>query len=61
MSRPVTDTPSPITLRVRNHRRKKALLSDLKALIFKRGDVSNLEQLEAFIKDTQEEAVESQQ
>lgn len=37
---------NPITVRVRTHRRKKALLSDLQSLINKRGDTSSLDTLE---------------
>lgn len=44
-----TNSPAPVTLRVRNHRRRKALLNELQALIYKRGDVSSLEQLEATV------------
>lgn len=44
-----TNTPHPTTLRVRTHRRRKSLLNELQALIFKRGDVSSLEQLEATV------------
>lgn len=44
-----TDFPHPTTLRVRTHRRRKSLLNELQALIFKRGDVSSLEQLEAAV------------
>lgn len=44
-----TNTPHPTTLRVRTHRRRKSLLNELQALIFKRGDVSSLEQLEAAV------------
>lgn len=49
MSRPMTNNPSPVTLRVRTHRRRKSLLGELQAIIFKRGDVSSLEQLEAAV------------
>lgn len=41
-----TPTPCATTLRVRNHRRRKALLSDLQSLINKRGDTSSLDTLE---------------
>lgn len=44
-----TNTPHPTTLRVRTHRRRKHLLNELQAIIFKRGDVSSLEQLEAAV------------
>lgn len=49
MSRPMTNNPSPVTLRVRTHRRRKSLLGELQAIIYKRGDVSSLEQLEATV------------
>jgi hypothetical protein len=44
-----TDFPHPTTLRVRNHRRKKALLSSLQKVINKRGDTSALDALEAAV------------
>ncbi|WP_445940751.1 hypothetical protein [Pseudomonas sp.] len=47
MSRPMTDTPANTTLRVRRHRRKKALLSSIQQLISKRGDDTALDRLEA--------------
>lgn len=44
-----TNSPAPTTLRVRNHRRKKALLSSLEKVINKRGDISALDVLEAAV------------
>lgn len=44
-----TNTPHPTTLRVRTHRRKKALLSSLQKVINKRGDTSALDTLEAAV------------
>ena len=44
-----TDFPHPTTLRVRNHRRKKALLSSLQKIINKRNDTSALDTLEAAV------------
>lgn len=41
-----TDNPAPATLRVRRHRRRAALLSELQAIIYKRGDVSSLDALQ---------------
>ena len=46
MSRPQSKNPSPVTLRVRRHRRRAALLSELQAIIYKRGDVSSLDALQ---------------
>ena len=41
-----TETPAPATIRVRIHRRRKSLLSDLQSLVNKRGDTSSLDTLE---------------
>ena len=50
---------NPITVRVRTHRRRKALLSDLQALVYKRGDTSNLDSLEALVQSLQKEEQEA--
>lgn len=49
MPRPQIENPHPITLRVRRHRRKKALLSSLQKVINKRNDTSALDALEAAV------------
>lgn len=36
----------PVSTRVRVHRRKKALLHELQALVYRRGDVSSLDVLQ---------------
>lgn len=36
----------PVSVRVRIHRRKKSLLHELQAIIYKRGDVSSLDALQ---------------
>ena len=49
----MTNNPSPVTLRVRTHRRRKALLNELQELIYRRGDTSILEQLEEIVEAQQ--------
>lgn len=53
-----TDNPAPVTLRVRNHRRKAALLADLQTLIKRRGSISCLDALEDLVEALQKEEQE---
>lgn len=39
----------PVSVRVRIHRRKKALLHELQALVYKRADVSSLDVLQNIV------------
>ena len=49
----------PVSVRVRTHRRKAALLSDLQAIIKRRGDTSSLDALEDLVEALQKEEQEA--
>ena len=49
MSRKQTDTPHPITLRVRLHRKRKKLLSDLQHLVYSKDNKNALTSLEKLV------------
>ena len=53
MSRPMTDTPTDITKRVRLHRKRKKLLSDLQHLVYSKDNKNALTSLEKLVEALQ--------